>query len=197
VRGFRSDAISRKPLELHLKLVGAMTERHASSVLLSHDNGWYEVGQENGGRVQDFNYMSDVFRRFPQGWCQRGDDSKLTVGSQSAIDYLSRKHEDGQSVAHDYSHEIAITHNLAGAGISHVQPSPTCGRSAQPEDGRAYAVDSSIRELGAENAKMTSALVRVISRQAPPGPRFSKTLPRRGFLHVGADVLAYHVFNSD
>jgi predicted metal-dependent phosphotriesterase family hydrolase len=55
------DAISRKPLELHLQLVRAMTERHASSLLLSHDNGWYEVGQENGGRVRDFNYMSDVF----------------------------------------------------------------------------------------------------------------------------------------
>jgi predicted metal-dependent phosphotriesterase family hydrolase len=55
------DAISRKPLEVHLKLVRAMTERHAGSLLLSHDNGWYEVGQENGGVVRDFNYMSDVF----------------------------------------------------------------------------------------------------------------------------------------
>jgi predicted metal-dependent phosphotriesterase family hydrolase len=55
------DAISRKPLELHLKLVRAMTERHASRLLLSHDNGWYEVGQENGGGVRDFNYISDVF----------------------------------------------------------------------------------------------------------------------------------------
>jgi len=35
------DAISRRPLELHLKLVRAMTQRHAGSLLLSHDNGWY------------------------------------------------------------------------------------------------------------------------------------------------------------
>jgi predicted metal-dependent phosphotriesterase family hydrolase len=55
------DAISRKPLELHLKLVRAMIERHASRLLLSHDNGWYEVGQQNGGVVRDFNYISDVF----------------------------------------------------------------------------------------------------------------------------------------
>ncbi len=55
------DAISRKPLELHLKLVRAMTERHAGSLLLSHDNGWYEVGKENGGEVRDFNYITDVF----------------------------------------------------------------------------------------------------------------------------------------
>jgi phosphotriesterase-related protein len=55
------DAISRQPLDLHLKLVRAMLEKHAGRLLLSHDNGWYWVGQENGGEVRDFNYISDLF----------------------------------------------------------------------------------------------------------------------------------------
>lgn len=55
------DAISRQPLEQHLKLVQAMTEKYSSRLLLSHDNGWYWVGQDNGGEVRDFNYISDVF----------------------------------------------------------------------------------------------------------------------------------------
>lgn len=55
------DAISRRPLEQHLKLVQAMTEKHSSRLLLSHDNGWYWVGQENGGKVRDFNHLTDIF----------------------------------------------------------------------------------------------------------------------------------------
>ncbi|HMJ23284.1 MAG TPA: twin-arginine translocation signal domain-containing protein [Terriglobales bacterium] len=74
------DAISRKPLELHLKLVRAMTERHASSLLLSHDNGWYEVGRENGGEIRDFNYISDVFLpAFRKGGASEATIRKLTV----------------------------------------------------------------------------------------------------------------------
>ena len=74
------DAISRKPLELHLKLVGAMTERYAGSLLLSHDNGWYEVGQENGGKVRNFNYISDVFLpAFRKGGASEATIRKLTV----------------------------------------------------------------------------------------------------------------------
>jgi len=74
------DAISRKPLELHLKLVRAMTERHASSLLLSHDNGWYEVGKENGGEVRDFNYICDVFLpAFRKGGASEATIRKLTV----------------------------------------------------------------------------------------------------------------------
>jgi predicted metal-dependent phosphotriesterase family hydrolase len=55
------DGIGRQPLESHLKLVHAMTERHASRLLLSQDSGWYWVGQQNGGEIRNFNYMSDVF----------------------------------------------------------------------------------------------------------------------------------------
>ncbi len=55
------DGIGRHPLESYLKLVHAMTERHASRLLLSQDSGWYWVGQQNGGEIRNFNYMSDVF----------------------------------------------------------------------------------------------------------------------------------------
>jgi phosphotriesterase-related protein len=55
------DAISRKPLEEHLKLVNAMVGRHADHLLLSHDNGWYWVGQSGGGEVRDYNYIYDTF----------------------------------------------------------------------------------------------------------------------------------------
>jgi predicted metal-dependent phosphotriesterase family hydrolase len=55
------DGIGRQPIESHLKLVHAMTERHANRLLLSQDSGWYWVGQQNGGEIRNFNYMSDVF----------------------------------------------------------------------------------------------------------------------------------------
>ncbi len=38
-----------------------MTRKHSGRVLLSHDNGWYNVGQDNGGEVRDFNYLHDSF----------------------------------------------------------------------------------------------------------------------------------------
>ena len=55
------DAISRQPLEQHLKLVRAMVGKHAARLLLSHDNGWYWVGQNGGGEVRDYNYIHDTF----------------------------------------------------------------------------------------------------------------------------------------
>ncbi|HUS37679.1 MAG TPA: phosphotriesterase [Verrucomicrobiae bacterium] len=55
------DGISRRPIEQHLKLVTAIVEKHADRLLLSHDNGWYNVGQPNGGEVRDFNYLADTF----------------------------------------------------------------------------------------------------------------------------------------
>jgi len=55
------DAISRKPLDQHLKLVAAMLEKHAGRLLLSHDNGWFEVGKPGGGKVRDFNNLPDTF----------------------------------------------------------------------------------------------------------------------------------------
>lgn len=55
------DGISRRPLQDHLKLVASMGEKHADKLLLSHDNGWYWVGQKNGGEIRDYNYISDTF----------------------------------------------------------------------------------------------------------------------------------------
>ena len=55
------DGISRRPLEQHLELVKSMIEKHSDRLLLSHDNGWYNVGENNGGEVRDFNYISDTF----------------------------------------------------------------------------------------------------------------------------------------
>lgn len=55
------DAISRQPIEEHLKLVEGMIDKYAGHLLLSHDNGWFNVGQENGGDIRDFNYMPDAF----------------------------------------------------------------------------------------------------------------------------------------
>lgn len=55
------DGLSRRPTDEHLTLVLAMTQKHAGRLLLSHDNGWYWVGQENGGEVRDFNHLTDIF----------------------------------------------------------------------------------------------------------------------------------------
>ena len=38
-----------------------MLEKHADRLLLSHDNGWFEVGKPGGGKVRDFNYLADSF----------------------------------------------------------------------------------------------------------------------------------------
>ncbi|MBL9166633.1 MAG: hypothetical protein JNN07_02690 [Verrucomicrobiales bacterium] len=54
------DAVSRRPLEQHLKLVAALLEKHAGRLLLSQDNGWYNVGQEDGGEVRGFTYLNDT-----------------------------------------------------------------------------------------------------------------------------------------
>jgi predicted metal-dependent phosphotriesterase family hydrolase len=74
------DGIGRQPLESHLKLVHAMTEMHASHLLLSQDSGWYWVGQQDGGEVRNFNYMSDVFLpALHNGGISEATIRKLTV----------------------------------------------------------------------------------------------------------------------
>ena len=74
------DGIGRQPLESHLKLVHAMTEKHASRLLLSQDSGWYWVGQQNGGEIRNFNYLSDVFLpALHKGGISEATIRKLTV----------------------------------------------------------------------------------------------------------------------
>jgi predicted metal-dependent phosphotriesterase family hydrolase len=53
------DAISRKPLETYLKLVQAMLEEHSGRLLLSHDNGWYAVGEAQ--KIRPFTYLAQTF----------------------------------------------------------------------------------------------------------------------------------------
>jgi predicted metal-dependent phosphotriesterase family hydrolase len=86
------DAISRQPLEQHLKLVTAMLEKHADRVLLSHDNGWYWVGQENGGEVRDYSYISDTLlpalrKNGVSEWVIR----KLTVANPASAFAIQRR----------------------------------------------------------------------------------------------------------
>jgi predicted metal-dependent phosphotriesterase family hydrolase len=53
------DAISRKPLETHLKLVLAMLEKHSDRLLLSQDNGWYAVGEAQ--KIRCYTYLVEKF----------------------------------------------------------------------------------------------------------------------------------------
>lgn len=53
------DAISRKPLETHLKLVQTMIAKHSDRLLLSHDNGWYAVGEPQ--EIRPYTYLADTF----------------------------------------------------------------------------------------------------------------------------------------
>lgn len=55
------DAVSRLPLQDHLKQVGALLDKHADRLLLSQDNGWYSVGEKDGGVIRDYNYLTDTF----------------------------------------------------------------------------------------------------------------------------------------
>jgi len=80
------DGIGRQPLESHLKLVHAMTEKHTSRLLLSQDSGWYWVGQQNGGNVRDFNYMTDVFLpALHNGGISEATIRKLTVENPANV----------------------------------------------------------------------------------------------------------------
>jgi phosphotriesterase-related protein len=53
------DAISRKPIETHLKLVQAMIGHHSHRLLLSHDNGWFAVGETQ--KIRGFTYLPETF----------------------------------------------------------------------------------------------------------------------------------------
>ncbi|MDF2440618.1 MAG: 5-phospho-D-xylono,4-lactonase [Abditibacteriota bacterium] len=55
------DGIGYRPLEEHLKIVLPMLEEHADQLLLSMDRGWWWVGEPNGGKIQDYNYLCDTF----------------------------------------------------------------------------------------------------------------------------------------
>jgi phosphotriesterase-related protein len=53
------DGIGWRGVEEHLKLILPMLEKHADRLLISMDSGWYWVGEPNGGKIRDFNLMTD------------------------------------------------------------------------------------------------------------------------------------------
>jgi phosphotriesterase-related protein len=56
------DGLSEKSFDEHLQLVLHMRERgHLARTLVSHDAGWYHVGEPNGGEVRPFTLL---FKRF-------------------------------------------------------------------------------------------------------------------------------------
>lgn len=85
------DAISRQPLEQHLKLVTVMLEKHADRLLLSHDNGWYWVGQKDGGEVRDFNFIGDtLLPALRKSGLNAASIRKLTVDNPAKAYALTR-----------------------------------------------------------------------------------------------------------
>jgi phosphotriesterase-related protein len=55
------DGIGGRPVEEHVELITwFLRERGPDRLLLSHDAGWYWVGEPNGGTQRDFNTLTDV-----------------------------------------------------------------------------------------------------------------------------------------
>jgi predicted metal-dependent phosphotriesterase family hydrolase len=55
------DAIGRKPVAEHLAIVLPLLQESRLRLLLSMDSGWYHVGQPGGGKINDFNALTDRF----------------------------------------------------------------------------------------------------------------------------------------
>ena len=84
------DAIGWRPTEFHVGLVGwAREQGMGSRLLLSQDSGWYHVGEENGGDIRPFTYLSDDFipaateAGIPAEWIE----GILTTNAQAAYSY--------------------------------------------------------------------------------------------------------------
>lgn len=57
------DGLNRPTLTRHLELCRAMKRRgHLDRVLLSHDAGWYDPAQSNGGTIRPYDLLLTVFR---------------------------------------------------------------------------------------------------------------------------------------
>jgi phosphotriesterase-related protein len=53
------DGIGWRDVQEHVKLILPMLEKHSDRLLISMDSGWYWVGEPNGGKIRDFNFMTD------------------------------------------------------------------------------------------------------------------------------------------
>lgn len=56
------DQLKKQEEERHLRLVAAMVDAgYADQLMISHDAGWYQVGEERGGEVRDYEYIPGTF----------------------------------------------------------------------------------------------------------------------------------------
>ena len=55
------DAIGRKTEAEHLSIVMPILQKSPRQLLISMDSGWYHVGEPGGGKINDFNALSDRF----------------------------------------------------------------------------------------------------------------------------------------
>ena len=55
------DSIGRKPVADHLAIVLPLLKESPDRLLLSIDSGWYNVGEPDGGKINDYNALTDRF----------------------------------------------------------------------------------------------------------------------------------------
>jgi len=55
------DSIGRKPVADHLAIVLPLLNDSPDRLLLSMDSGWYNVGEPDGGKINDYNALTDRF----------------------------------------------------------------------------------------------------------------------------------------
>jgi phosphotriesterase-related protein len=54
------DSVSSNSIQRHVRLITAMLEKgFGNRLLLSHDAGWYQVGEPNGGKIRPYTAISD------------------------------------------------------------------------------------------------------------------------------------------
>jgi phosphotriesterase-related protein len=55
------DGVGPQTIQKHLRLITGLTrEGYGNRILVSHDAGWYNVGQPNGGSVRPYTAVSDL-----------------------------------------------------------------------------------------------------------------------------------------
>jgi len=75
------DQLREEEEERHLRLVAAMVDAgYADQLMISHDAGWYQVGEERGGQVRDYEYIPGVFLgKMREAGLDEGVIRRLTV----------------------------------------------------------------------------------------------------------------------
>jgi phosphotriesterase-related protein len=75
------DSIGWRPADEHVRLIAAFLERgHADRLLLSHDAGWYHVGEPGGGQVKPYTpLMTELPPLLERAGVERAVLQRLTV----------------------------------------------------------------------------------------------------------------------